>query len=181
VWSVDAVWSSGHSDVPSHPSTAPGQGILPWTSLLRQREDGLHAWREAMCLHRCLMLFKTQIVCARVPCHLECQGPHAYCISLPFDTRSRARAAGLQRCVLRFLTNKDEPCLNVCWFLKINIYWILSFCLFSFISSWACLWWICDLKKNVHVKIMIIIIKHGKNANLNQTQIQNHIDVILNL
>ena len=144
--SEDAVWSSGRSDVPSHPGTAPGQGILPWTSLLRQREQGLHAWRAAMCLHRCLMLFKTQIVCARVPCHLECQGPHAYCISLPFDTQSRARVAGLQRCVLRFLTNKDESrvWMFVC-FLKINIYWLLSFCLFLF-PFWAYLQRVRDLK-----------------------------------
>lgn len=82
------------SDVQSHPSMARGQGILPWTSILRRWEHCLHAWKKAMCLHRCLELLAHMSSCSEPHHHLLCHGLHTFCISLPFDTEMKEAGGG---------------------------------------------------------------------------------------
>lgn len=95
------------SDVQSHPSMARGQGILPWTSILRRWEHCLHAWKKAMCLHRCLELLAHMSSCSEPHRHLLCHGLHTFCISLPFDTEMKEGGGGGARS-LAFAASEDK-------------------------------------------------------------------------
>lgn len=89
-WKWILLEAQGFSDVQSHSSMAPGQGILPWTSILRLWEHCLHGWKKAMCLHRCFKLLAHRSSCTEPHHRLLCHGPYTFCISLPFDTEMKA-------------------------------------------------------------------------------------------
>lgn len=97
-WKWILLEAQGFSDVQSHSSMAPGQGILPWTSILRLWEHCLHGWKKAMCLHRCFKLLAHRSSCTEPHHHPLCQGTYTFCISLPFDTEMKG---GRGACRLR--------------------------------------------------------------------------------
>lgn len=62
-WKWISLGAQGFPDLQSHSSLAPGQGILPWTSISGRWEHCVHGWKEAMCLHRCFQLLAAPSSC----------------------------------------------------------------------------------------------------------------------